>query len=437
MSLCARGTLLILSLQLATMLCCGTVPASTEFDTHYKQGLDYFTQKKYAEAQQELVLAMEFKNDSPKALKHLALASFMVKDYPMARNIAAQYLDISEDAGVLVLFGRSCELNGDFELAAKIYGKLVETANPYRKAAQEALARLAAGQPAQAAQPPLAPRPEGLHGVAILSLEHDDNIATTFYPDGSLSGAEDSRSSLILATDYDTLVGDRYYWGGGGLLFGNIYKDDGQPYEIGLVRANVHGGMVGPDWNLKLALESDYVDYGHDKEFDAERLALTFIKLTGNRYALIAQGSVANENWAKGRSDSIRYDVAVDNRLYFNEIAPDTFAHFKYQYVLNDTDEKSVNSYYSDRGTLGFRLPMAFLWGLYLAPDLSLERRIYEEPVPIEREDRVIEYAVALGKNWNKSLATEVLYRQRDTNSTLSIYDKRQQIYGLNLTYTF
>jgi len=429
----------VLALALLTMSLWGGFEAwaSTDFETHYQQGVDYFNQKKYEDARQELVVAIEFKSDNPDALKHLALASFMVKDYPMARNLAAQYLDIAEDPAILVLFGRSSELNGDLELAASIYQKLAETSNPYRKAAQEALAKLQAGRQPQPAQQPFAPRPEGLHGAAVLAIEHDDNINTTYDNSGRPSGVEDSRAGLILSADYDVVVGDRYYMGGGGLLYGNTYKDDGQPYEIGLVRGNLHAGMVGADWNLKLAFECDYVDYGHEKEFDAERLALSFVKLMGTRYALMAQGSVANENWAQRRSDSIRYDIAVDNRLYFNEIAPNTYAHLKYQYVLNDTDEKSVDSYYYDRGTLGFRLPLAAFWDTYLSPDISYERRNYEEPVILERSDKITEYAVSLGKSWAKELSTELLYRYSDTNSNVDIYDKHQHVYGLSLTYTF
>lgn len=428
----ALGTLLAMSLWAGA-----EVLASTDFEDHYRQGVEYFNQKKYEDARQELVMAMEFKSDHPDAVKHLALASFMVKDYPMARNLAAQYLDIADEPAILVLFGRSSELNGDLELAANIYRKLTETPNPYRKAAQEALTRLLANQQPQAAQQTFAPRPEGLHGSVVLSIEHDDNIATTFYPAGIPSGVEDSRAGLILSTDYDIPVGDRYYWGGGGLLYGNTYKDDGQPYEVGLVRGNLHAGMVGADWNLKMALEYDYVDYGHEREFDAGRLALSFVKLMSSRYVVIAQGSVANENWAKGRSDSVRYDFAVDNRLYFNEIAPGSYIHLKYQFALNDTDEKSADSYDYDRGTFGFRLPLAFLWNAYLSPDISYERRAYEEPIPTERVDDLVEYSVVLGKNWSKGLATELLYRYGDTNSTIDTYDKQQNVYGLSIIYTF
>lgn len=420
------------------------VPAD-DFSTHYKQGLGYFEKKQYDQAREELVLAMEAKSDDPDMLRHLALASFMVKDYPLARNAAAQFLNVYEDPAILVLMGRSCELNGDLELAANIYQKLANTANPYQDAAQTALNNLVESRqlPGQKGKP-FFPRPEGVHGAAMVSVEYDDNITTIYDQTGTPSGIDDTRAGLAFGADVDVPVGERFYWGGGGLFLGNLYNDEAQPYEVAMVRGNLHAGMVGDDWNLKVALELDSVDYTHEHAFDAQRLTVSYLQLLGRRNIMIVQGAVANEDWtdknpdwAESNPDAIKYDVSLEDRYYLKGMASNLFLRMKYQYQLNDTDERSTVDYYFNKGTLGLRSPLAFAWNTYIVPDISYEYRSYKEPDPTDRTDRITEYSIILGKSWTKEFNSELSYRRRDTNSTVDNYDKTQNIYGLSMIYVF
>ncbi|NJC87354.1 MAG: hypothetical protein FIB02_02305 [Desulfuromonas sp.] len=422
------------------------VTAGEDFSTHYNRGLGYFQQKQYDQAREELVLAMAAKGDDPDMLRHLALASFMVKDYPLARNAAAQFLNVYEDPAILVLMGRSCELNGDLELAANIYQKLANTTNPYQSAAQTALNNLIESRqlPGQQGKP-FFPRPEGLHGAAMASVEYDDNITTIYDQTGAPSGIDDTRAGLALAADYDAPVGERFYWGGGGLFLGNLYNDEAQPYEVAMVRGNLHAGLVGDDWNLRVALELDSVDYTHEHAFDAQRLAVFYLQLLGRRNILIAQGSVANEDWtdknpdwADSKPDAIKYDVSLEDRYYLKGMSSNLFLRMKYQYQLNDTDSsQSTVAYHFNKGTLGLRAPLAFAWDTYIVPDISYEYRSYREPDPTDRNDRITEYSIILGKSWSKEFNSELSYRRRDTNSTVDNYDKTQNIYGLSMIYTF
>lgn len=410
----------------------GNVSASTAFEDHYSKGLDLFYQKRFNDARDELFLAMALQEGHADTIRHLALASFMVKDYPLARNLAAQYLDQKQDADILVIMGRASELNGDLELASGIYNQLANSPNQHQRAAREALNRLVKENQS------LMNRPEGFHGVTTASFEHDDNIATTYDEIlGLPSSTSDSRVSVLFAADYDTPVKDNYFVGLGGLVFGNIYEDVGQPYELAMLRGNFHSGMVGKGWSLKSSIEYDYVEYGHEKEFSAARLAANLVKIFSNRFAVLVQGSVANEDWSKDKSDSVRYDIAADGRVYFPGISPETYLRLKIQHQYNHTDETSTQAYYFDKGTLSYKTSLSSLAGIYILPSVSYEKRIYREPMPISREDHITEYSLALGKNWTKALSTEAQYRYTETNSNINLYDKSQRVFGLSMSTLF
>jgi len=271
------------------------------FDASFIAGVRALQKQDFAAAVRHLQAALQEDPDSLEARKFLAIAAFRGKDYPVAIDAAGTYLEGREDSDVRMILARSLAATGQDEKAiAQFQAVANKPDDPFRDAANQAIAELRAKQPAPSAAGGGFKRPDGLSGSVQLALEYDSNVATAV--DESTRGAsavDDARLVPTVNLSYDKPVGDRYYLGAGMLGFANFYEDEAQRFELQFLRADIHAGIVGQSWDLKRGYEYDVSVFDYDKALVSHRLSALYINLFSPRFVFVGLGSVARDLFAQ------------------------------------------------------------------------------------------------------------------------------------------
>ena len=114
-----------------------------------------------------------------------------------------------------------------------------------------------------------------------------------------------------------------------------------------------------------------------------------------------------------------------------------------YKFTYNDTQERSVFSYYANEIGLGVFTPLPVLRthlgidATYLEVDASFQVRPYDEPNPDDRTDLTWEWSVTLGKELTEELSLELAFRRLVTRSSESDFNKTQNVVGVYTTFAF
>ncbi len=395
--------------------------------------LEAYNAERYREAIPLLKQVLNITPGRLEALKLLTVAHFKVEAYAAAAATAKKVLAQEPDPDIGLLHARALEMTGDMPAARRAYQEIADgDAGETGTIARDALKRMD-----NRAVSSLFPRPQGFNGVFIQSIEYDDNVATsadsaTDTPSEISSG----RLSSILLANYDLPFGDRFYAGIGTLLLGYFHEHEAVDFDLYMIKPDLHFGMVGETWNLKLSFAFDHLGFDYERYRTSEQVTLFFLKAFMPRYLFIVRSTVAWEEYAGApEQDALKWDFAWENTIFLNEIRKGAKLKLNYYYANNDARRDGDYSYYSHRGTVGFSLPL--VWDLALNPMVDYGERRYNDYYDPRRVDDTLEYKAALEKKWTETISTEISYRHKVTDSSWQDYDKTQNVWGVSYIHSF
>lgn len=408
------------------------------FQAFFVQGLMALEQGRNPDAVKLLEEALRYSPERHDVRKFLVIAAFRADDFDKAIQVAEQFLQTESDAEVSLLLARSYQATGQPEKAREIYASIAESENQeYAKLAETAMTALEAKQ--------YFPRPPRLTGFAIAGLEYDSNIASSVEEGAEEpSGVADASFTNTLQVEYTEALGDRYFAGLGFLGFGNFHFDQGRQFDLQLLQGAARAGLVGRSWRLALEYQHDQVFFDYDDALASNRIKAALINIFSPSFVTTLIGSMSWDDFpGNPPQDATRYDVWSWNRFYIPALVDGAYIRANYQLTFNDTQERSVFQYYANEIGLGIFTPLPVVStyvgidGMYLEVDGSFEVRPYDEPNPDDRTDLTSEWSVTLGKVLLEGLSVEATFRRLVTDSTVSDFDKTENVVGVYTIFEF
>ncbi len=417
-----------------------------KFQALLNLGLGNLQNEKFSQAQQNFQDALAIQPENMDAKKLLCLSAFQAQDYPTAIRSGESYLKNTPDQDLQFIVARAYELTPNQDQAISLYQTIASTeGHPHQQSAVNLLAALAVNstepQPSGSA---FLPRPKGVSGFAAVSFESDDNVATAQPPNTTTSSElRDEKFINTLALNYDFPFLSRFFVGVGGLGVYNFNDTETKDFEFALYRGDVHLGMVGRRWSWKVAYEHDYLEFDHVRNTVSDRGATTFLWLIPNRYVFFFMGSVSLDQFpAIPLQDATKWSALFNNMVYTNFIRQGSYLSLKYNHVTNSTDVPTTYSYNSNTYGAGYYFPFPW-WTTYIKADVNYERRPYDLPDPTFRRDETWSHSATLGKtfiigkSWLQDINLEIYYRRNDTDSTVTAYNRIQDIWGTSFSLSF
>ena len=412
---------------------------------YYREGVAAFDREEFGLAAKNFAETLYYWEDSVLAQKYLIISLYRSGEYTAAIDRAEAFLDTTSDDEVRLALAFSFAREGNVAKARPILQSLAEAGDEeIKKLAVETLTRIdeAAVETLkridEAAARDFFPRPKGVSGYFTLGPEYNSNVRSSA-SEGSQEPSDEGAWLInsTLSVDYDFEIGDRFFAGPGFLATTNVHDNDARDFDFQVFRGDVHAGVVGKAWRFEAAYEHERVLFDYETEIVRNAVELTHTHVLTQRFITIAQASVSFDDFPKDDDqDATLYEFRSLNRLYVPELIEGSHLKLRYRFKFNDTQHRSVFQYYANAVGVGFYSPLPW-WATYVDLDLGYEIRRYDDRDPDRRIDRTFDAFVAFGKEWSPALRTEIYYSRLDRDSTVSDFNKKENIFGMNGTYSF
>jgi len=238
-----------------------------------------------------------------------------------------------------------------------------------------------------------------------------------------------------LQLEYDHRIDERWYVGGSLLGFGNFYYDFlAKPFENTLGRFDLHAGLVGLGWDVRLTAEHEVTTLDDRKFVDTDRLTLAYNQSITKNYRISLQGSAARDKFpSNSEQDADNYNFDWRNLLLLPFVQEGASLSLDYKY--QDNKASSIFGFDAHSGRVAIFSPFAETFYVELAS--RYENRDYDQPNPTTRTDGIHENSIRFGKVWNKNLRNELYFRKTKNNSSLDTFTYEQEVTGLNAIVSF
>ena len=405
-----------------------------QFEAFYTEAVAAFRREDFGLAAKLFAEALYYQEGSVQAQKLLIVSLFRSGEYPAAIERAKAFLATTSDDEVRLTLALSYERVRNVAEARPILRLLAETgSDEIKRLATEALEPID-----KAGAREFFPRPKGVSGFFVLGPEYNSNVASSA-SEGSQEPSDVSAWLInsTLAVDYDFEIGDRFFAGPGILATTNVHQNNARDFDFQAFHGDIHAGVVGQAWRFEAAYEHDRILFDYETQVVSNGVAFNHTHELTPRFVTDALASVSFENFPKNADeDAALYEFRSLNRLYFPDLMAGSHLKLSYRFALNDTQHRSVFQYYAHAVSVGFFSPLPW-WLTYVDASLGFEIRPYDEPDPDKRTDRTFDAFIAVGKEWSPTLRTEIYYSRFDRNSTVSDFDKKQNVFGMSGTYSF